>query len=39
MNEGPVYVGIDLGGKFHQAHVTDHREQAAGRSLRIGRGR
>lgn len=34
-----VYVGVDLGGGFHQAQVTSQDGEKLGRSFRIGRGR
>ena len=34
-----VYVGVDLGGKFHEVQVTDEAGGKLGRSFRIGRGR
>jgi transposase len=34
-----VYVGIDLGGKFHQVQVTSASGERLGKSFRIGRGR
>lgn len=34
-----VFVGIDLGGKFHQVQVTSASGERLGKSFRIGRGR
>ena len=34
-----AYVGVDLGGKFHQVQVTTAEGMRLGRSFRIGRGR
>jgi transposase len=34
-----VYVGVDLGGAFHQVQVTSEGGEKMGRSFRIGRGR
>jgi hypothetical protein len=34
-----LFVGIDLGGKFHQAQVTGTSGERMGRSFRIARGR
>lgn len=34
-----VYVGVDLGGAFHQVQVTSASGEKLGRSFRIGRGR
>ena len=34
-----VYVGIDLGGKFHEVQVTSATGERLGKSFRIGRGR
>ena len=34
-----VFVGIDLGGRFHQVQVTGENGERLGKSFRIGRGR
>lgn len=39
MSRERVYVGVDLGGKFHQVQVTSESGEPLGRSFRIGRGR
>src|SRR5262245_64491903 len=34
-----VYVGVDLGGAFHQVQVTNAAGERLGKSFRIGRGK
>ena len=34
-----VYVGVELGGRFHQVQVTSESGERLGKSFRIGRGR